>query len=178
MFASLVEYAESILVSSPRYSIVTWDAKEAFEWFCQELPLVMKSIDPESTFSILEAEELDSAGFEVHLLAELVKESASQTCLLTRNIEPLASASGKILNGFRERLSVFRSVVVLIRGNRKRDFFISCPDFLDWVGANVFRAEDLGPAVPDELVTLPWTNDDDGGKAVRTGPKLPLGGEA
>jgi len=68
-------------------------------------------------------------------------------CLLIYEIEPLAGTVGRILNGYRERLASLRGIIVAVRANRQRDFFLECPDLLDWVGPMIGRAEDLGPPI-------------------------------
>jgi hypothetical protein len=95
--------------------------------------------------SKLAAKDMDSATFHEKLLRSLSRRDGSKRCLLIYGIEPLAPAAGRILNGFRERLTSLRAVIVTIRENRKRDFITECPDLVHWVGTRVVRAEDLAP---------------------------------
>lgn len=100
---------------------------------------------PDTVLSKLCGVSLDSASFQEELLGVLARRGSSKRCLLVYEIEPLVSAAGRILNGFRERLGALRVVIVTIRENRRRDFLTVCPDLMDWIGTNVARAEDLAP---------------------------------
>jgi hypothetical protein len=159
MFISSNEFVEAVLETNLRISVVTWESRDSLEWFCAELKERFEASADRIELSVLDAENLDSRGFEEAICAVLDSDSASSTCLTIKNIEPLTSLAVEIMNGLRERLINLRALIILIRANRKRDLLLSCPDLMDWVGPNLFRAEDLGPPVPDEVVESLWNKE-------------------
>lgn len=144
MFLDIDEFARSLLSTKPSLALVTWESDDALKVFGQRIGTVLRAHSLNITVSRIDGSSLDSESFSKRLLGALIKKNASSTCLLVWHVEPLVAAAGKILNGFRERLSCVEAVVIAIRKDRKRDFFLQCPDLMDWIGLTVARAEDLG----------------------------------
>ncbi len=147
MFLLIEEFCHVVLSKHPSLALVTWQSEKMLKSFARRLGPALREERPDTVLSKLACADLDSAAFEEKLLKRLSKKNAAECCLLIYQIEPLATAAGRILNGYRKRLASFRAVVVVIRDNRQRDLLIACPDLMDWVGTNVVRAEDLGPPI-------------------------------
>lgn len=145
MYVDLREFAESVLLRSPSVALVTWQTPVASESFSRRLNKALKTADGNAVLTKVDASTFDSAAFDEAVRRTLAKRDAARRCVLLSGMEPLASSAGRILNGYRERFSEFRALIVLLRANGKRDFMLECPDLMDWVGTRVARAEDLLP---------------------------------
>ena len=152
MFLDLDEFCRALLSRRPFVALVTWANPAALRSFVVRLGPALRAERSDTVMANLVGADLDSAGFQAKLTASMARRDAQKRCLLVYQIEPLVSAAGEILNGYRERLGRFRAVVVAIRENRKRDFLRVCPDLMDWVGTNVVRVEDLAPALTVQKV--------------------------
>lgn len=141
----LDRFVSRLLTRRPAAALVTWESRAALESFTLKLPDAAASSSPGTAVSEIVGGELDSATFAEILAAELPEPNAENRVLLIREVEALATKAGRILNGFRERLAAFTAVVVVIREDRSRDFRSACPDWMDWVGTFVVRAEDVAP---------------------------------
>ncbi len=147
MFLELDEFCGDLLSRHPSVALVTWGNQKALESFVSRLGPALRKDRPDTILSKFSCGDLDSRSFGENLLRRFTKKDAAKRCLLVYRIEPLAPAAAEILNGYRERLAAFRAVVVVIRGNRRRDFLAACPDLMDWVGTCATRAEDVGPPI-------------------------------
>jgi hypothetical protein len=145
VFLELAEFCREVLSRRPSVAVVTWATQPALDSFVARLGHALRKEREGTILSKLDAKDLDSASFQEQLLAALARRDGSNRCLLIYRIEPLAPAAGRILNGFRERQTSLRAVIVAVRENRKRDFITQCPDLVHWVGTRVVRAEDLAP---------------------------------
>jgi len=141
----LNQFFSRLLTRRPAAALVTWESRAALESFTLRLPDAVASSSPGATVSEIAGAELDSATFAEVLAAELTEPNAANRVLLIREIETLATKAGRILNGFRERLAFVRATVVVMREDRSRDFRSASPDWMDWVGTFVIRAEDVAP---------------------------------
>ncbi len=152
MFLLIEEFCHVVLSKHPSLALVTWQSEKMLKSFVARLGPAVRKERSGTVFSKFACADLDSAAFEKKLRKRLSEKNAAECCLLIYQIEPLANAAGKILNGYREWLASFRAVIVVIRDNRQRDLLMACPDLMDWVGTNVVRAEDLGPPItlPDD----------------------------
>ena len=147
MYLDIDEFSRSLLSKRPSLALVTWVSQKVLDSFVARLGPALRKNQPDTVLSKLLCGDLDSGSFGEKLLGQCGRRDAAKRCLLVYRIEPLASAAAGILNGYRERLAAFRSVVVVIRDNRRRDFVTACPDLMDWVGTCVVRVEDVGPAI-------------------------------
>lgn len=143
MFLDIDEFARQLLSITPSAALVTWENDATLKSFVRRIGPALRAQTSGTVVARIDGVSLDSESFSRSLLSALTKKSASNTCLLIYQIEPLAAAAGKVLNGFRERLSSMQAVVIAIRGDRIRDLIIQCPDLMDWIGLTVARAEDL-----------------------------------
>ena len=145
MFLDIEQFCRALVSNRPSVAMVTWASHVAMDSFVRRLGPVLRSEQPGTVFSKIDGAELDSGLFEEKMSAILNRRDADERALLIYRIEPLTSAAGRILNGYRERLAGLRTAIVLIRENRRRDFVVTCPDLMDWIGTLVARAEDLAP---------------------------------
>ncbi len=141
----LNQFFSRLLTRRPAAALVTWESRAALEAFTLRLPDAVASSSPGATVSEIVGGDLDSTAFAEVLAAQMTEWNAGNRVLLIREVESLATKAGRILNGFRERLASFTAVVVVIREDRSRDFRSACPDWMDWVGTFVVRAEDVAP---------------------------------
>src|SRR5260370_21919672 len=144
MFVNIVDFARNLLAKSPTVALITWKKRSALMGVVQRLGGALRRQRKDTTVLQLIGAELDSEAFSRKLLDSLTKKNSSRLCLFIHEIEPLATAASKILNGFRERFAAIRALVIFIREDRRRDLLLGCPDLIDCVGLNVARAEELG----------------------------------
>ena len=147
MFLDLEQFCRTVVSSQPSVAMVTWTSRLAADSFVARLGPTLRDVWPGTVLSKLEGTDLDSTSFEEKMARSLGRRDTGKRVFLIYRIEPFASAAAKILNGYRERLTCLRVVILVIRENRRRDFVLACPDLMDWVGTLVARAEDLAPAL-------------------------------
>lgn len=152
MFTDLEGFGRALLQKTPSVALITWRHVYTIRTFVDQLAPVVRKIRTGTVVSKLQVAEMDRKEFSERLLKSFQRRDSAAVCLLIYEIESLAASVGKILNGYRERLSSLRATVLAIRENRQRDLFIECPDLLDWVGPMVGRAEDLGSPLSLETV--------------------------
>ncbi|MFI5456071.1 MAG: hypothetical protein ACHRXM_11535 [Isosphaerales bacterium] len=153
MFMDLETFARGVLERSPSVALVTWKRISALRSFIDHVGHALRQSRSDTLVFKLPVAQLDRRTFSEKLLELVSRRDAGRICLLIYEIEPLAGTVGRILNGYRERLASFRGMVVAVRANRQRDFFLECPDLLDWIGTMTGRAEDLGTPLTLRRVT-------------------------
>lgn len=153
MFLDVREFCRALVATHPSVARVTWVSPDALRWFLSSVGRVLRELDPPVSLLRLPGTNLDSDGFQADLFRLINRKYRRQRCLLVHEIESLAPAAAAALNGSRERLAVFRAVIVVIRENHCRDFAMACPDLMDWVGTRVARAEDFQPPLTLARVT-------------------------
>lgn len=145
MYLDLHEFAKTLLSQAPAVALITWQTQVARNSFSGRLSKALKAADADAILTPIDASGSDSASLDETMAGTLGKRDGPRRCVLLSGIEPLASAAGRVLNGYRERFAEVRALVVLLRADAKRDFMLECPDLMDWVGTRVARAEDLLP---------------------------------
>jgi len=145
VFLDVGEFCRAVVSTHPSVARVTWASPDALRWFLSSVGRVLRDLDPPVSLLRLPGTNLDGDGFQARLFQLINRKYRTQHCLLVHEIETLAPAAAAALNGSRERLAVFRAMIVVIRENHYRDFVMACPDLMDWVGTRVARAEDFQP---------------------------------
>lgn len=146
MFSDISAFARSLLSRTHSVALISWENHRALAAFIHALGPAIREQKKDTVITQTACGNLDSETFAMTLISSFRKRDASRRLLLLYEIEPLVGAVGRVLNGFRERLSLFRAVIVAVREDRRRDLLIECPDLIDWIGLSVARAEDFGPA--------------------------------
>lgn len=145
MFLTLDDLVRTLLVRSPSLALIVWEERSALVSFLERLKPTIQAHNQDTIVSEIIGTSLNSQSFLETFLAALEKTDAHKTCLVLYEMEPLLSAAGRILNGYREKLASFRAVIIANRQNRQRDLLIECPDLMDWIGLTISHAEDLSP---------------------------------
>ncbi len=145
MFLDIEQFCRALVSNRPSVALVSWTSQAAKGSFVKRLGPTLRRERAGTIVSKLDCVNFDSASFEERISRALARRDAAECALLIHGIEPLATASARILNGYRERLARLRTAIVVIRENRRRDFMVACPDLMDWIGTLVTRAEDLAP---------------------------------
>jgi len=144
MFLGMDEFVETVLARRPSVSLVSWHDPHSLARFVEQLRSELTEALPDPPIVSISGAEHDSRSFAEELVQVLDGPDCESTCLLVRDIEPLAVLAGEVLNGFRERIAVLQALVLLIREDKSHDFANACPDLMDWVGPMVVRARDFG----------------------------------
>ncbi len=120
---SLLNRFESILVNNEQYEFVQIDV------------------------SIYSAEELHK---EIVLNSD--SENSDKVIIAIVNADLLLpkGIGGTILNGCRERLTLFKATIIVIKENSLRSFQIAAPDLMGLVGSFFVRAEQMAEPVLED----------------------------
>jgi hypothetical protein len=155
MFLELVDFCSSVLARVPSVAMVSWQRHEALSSFIHRFEQTLLSIDPNLLVRSINCKDMGAIEFAHAFVVAIEHPDASRICFVFYGVEALAIAAGRILNGFRERITHARAVVVVIREDRKRDFMLQAPDLMDWIGTMVTRAEDMEkPFTNEEINTI------------------------
>jgi hypothetical protein len=139
------DFVAFLSVRQGSFALVSWEHRPAMLAFLTNLKSVLRRTDRGLPVLLLGGENLNSDEFEEALHERLQRHNAGATVLVLYDLESLLDAAGRVLNGFRERMRSFRAVILVVRENRRADLFAACPDFVDWLGIAVHRAEALSP---------------------------------
>jgi len=137
------DFVALLCVRQGSFALVSWEHRPAMLALLTNLKRTLRRTDRSLRVSLLNGENLNSDQFAEALHERLQQKSAGATVLVLYNLETLLDAAGRVLNGFREQMRCFRAVILVIRENRRADLFTACPDFVDWFGITVYRAESL-----------------------------------
>jgi hypothetical protein len=146
MFYDLDDYCRVLFSKTPAVGLVAWRNDAGIASFVARLGPALRKVVAKTTLARLDASALDGDGFTKRLHRCLSKAGGESRCLLVVGIEPLISAAGRALNGYREAMRSLRGLVIAVREDRQSDFLRSCPDLASWIGAiGMAKAEDLSP---------------------------------
>lgn len=143
MFLDIEEFARAVLNKKPSVGLVLWVSKLAVESFKSRLSHALRKVSRNTSLAKINGFTLDSVSFEKILNEKCSSRRNKNTVLLISEIESMAEKAGAILNGYREKLSQLKSVVIVIRENKYRDLADHCPDLMDWIVLPVGHAEQM-----------------------------------
>src|SRR6266478_2488125 len=120
MYLEALDFVRDLLSKSPAVGLITWTKQEAL---AGALAKVCQAVRNQSSAKLVHivGGELDSPGFESRLREVLSSKHARKTFLLVDQIEPLVSAAGRVMNGYREEIATVLALVVAIRRDRQRE---------------------------------------------------------
>lgn len=150
MFYDLKDYVNRIVSTSGNIGLITYRDRNLRQSLLSRFESIIENdeqyefvqIDA-STYSIEELHE------KIVLSSNLANKNRIIIAIVNADLLLPAGIGGTILNGCRERLTLFRAAIIVISERLLRSFHIAAPDFMGLVGSFFASAEQMAEPVSD-----------------------------
>lgn len=150
MFLDMEDFINCFLCSPETVSLVTYERQETLKPFLSRL--IREFSKNSLKFQEPDVSEDNIDEFCKKITTHLHVPDSQNVFLILSGLEPLLPYSGTILNGFREKLSQFAGIIILLRRNRLRDFEKAAPDLMSLVRSFFIRAEQIPEPITEDQV--------------------------
>lgn len=148
MFLDLEDFIDHFLCSSETLCLITYDKPRTLEPFLSRLKNVFS--EKQQKISTTDVSEYGIDEFCKKITDTLNLSDSQNLFLLMSGLEPLLPGSGTVLNGFREGLTQFMGIIILLRADRLRDFEKNAPDLMSLVNSFFIRAEQMPEPITED----------------------------
>lgn len=152
MFYDLEEYVDRVILADGSIGLITYGDKNLRQSLSNRLESIVMN-KKQYGFVRIDVSDSEDLHKEIVSNSDLMNNDKLIVAIVNADLMLPKGIGGKILNGCRERLTLFKATLIVISESSLRFFQIAAPDLMGLVGSFFVRAEQMTePIFEDDIL--------------------------